>query len=355
MWLRSPAWDSFWMLAGAWFLALAAFGGPLKSGAAYVLTAAFWIAHRLASTYIAFCRPEYRELLRGQPERFVRAPAALAAAVFAFLLAPAWLVPLDPFARVLLLAGLDLAWEFWHFTTQHYGIASLYRLRAGQDPRGDGKEREKAFCLGVGGLALLAAAVFHAGRALRPEWPWAWLRWSGSAAVAAALAGACRAEFQHERPSLPKALYFASVALPPLAAFHMRSFAPMFIVVPVQHWLAALGLTLHMAGPAGKAEGWYRLWAWFDRPWRLLLLLVPLSAALAPTMRLASVEKQALLEALSSLSLALSGPHPSAALRVLLGLGFATSFLHYWMDRSVFRLSDPEVRARTLPLALRAP
>jgi hypothetical protein len=31
-------------------------------------------------------------------------------------------------------------------------------------------------------------------------------------------------------------------------------------------------------------------------------------------------------------------------LPALLALGFATGFLHYWLDRSVYRLSDPAVR-----------
>jgi hypothetical protein len=29
---------------------------------------------------------------------------------------------------------------------------------------------------------------------------------------------------------------------------------------------------------------------------------------------------------------------------MLVALGFATGFLHYWLDRAVYRLSDPAVR-----------
>jgi len=29
---------------------------------------------------------------------------------------------------------------------------------------------------------------------------------------------------------------------------------------------------------------------------------------------------------------------------VLLAIGFAGGFLHYWLDRAVYRLSDPGVR-----------
>jgi hypothetical protein len=31
-------------------------------------------------------------------------------------------------------------------------------------------------------------------------------------------------------------------------------------------------------------------------------------------------------------------------LPALLALGFATGFMHYWLDRAVYRFSDPAVR-----------
>jgi len=38
----------------------------------------------------------------------------------------------------------------------------------------------------------------------------------------------------------------------------------------------------------------------------------------------------------------------------LVALGFATGFTHYLLDRSVFRMSDPEVRAAASGLLARA-
>jgi hypothetical protein len=35
----------------------------------------------------------------------------------------------------------------------------------------------------------------------------------------------------------------------------------------------------------------------------------------------------------------------SLALPVLVAVGFATAFVHYHLDRAVFRFSDPEVRS----------
>ena len=36
---------------------------------------------------------------------------------------------------------------------------------------------------------------------------------------------------------------------------------------------------------------------------------------------------------------------PSSWVPMLLALGFATGFIHYLLDRSVYRISDPQVRA----------
>ena len=50
------------------------------------LTAAFWLGHRVCSTWLAYLTTAYRPLVRAEPVRFVVVPCAIAAACFAILL-----------------------------------------------------------------------------------------------------------------------------------------------------------------------------------------------------------------------------------------------------------------------------
>lgn len=373
-WLRSPAWDGFWLLAGLWALAAAVLleGTAAFGRLALALTLAFWIAHRLASAYLALCHGAYRRMVASHPAKFLGVPAAVLAGVTGVLLAPESLLPLPVGHRVLALAAVDLCWEGWHFAIQHYGVVSVYRLRAGQGAAAPAKAAEKAFCLAAGGGLVFAAAAYHlAPRHLFPLWT----PWAASALAAAGLAGMLARELREARPSGPKLLYLASVALPGAAAFHFDSLAPTLVVVPVQHWLAALGISLHMAAAPPGAEPapslWYRAWGWVNgRPWRVLPVLGAASAALAPVMKLAQAHKAGLAGALARLpeAPAAAAVRPlwdlpvfsglawildhSLAARLLLAVGFSTAFAHYLMDRWLFKLSDPEARRVALPLLL---
>jgi hypothetical protein len=82
------------------------------------------------------------------------------------------------------------------------------------------------------------------------------------------------------------------------------------------------------------------------RPWAILLLLTVLSVILLPVFE---VEGNRLDEAtyygdriFGAFALGLRN---STWIPALLALGFATGFIHYLLDRCIFRFSNPQVRS----------
>ena len=133
-WIRSATWDGFWVLGALWLAPLVAvvMRGGEEQGLDrvdtiyFVLTIAFWIGHRLSSSYLAYCTTAYRPLLQTQRVRFVWVPLAITVLVVLVLVPPddAW--PWTRLERVMALAILDYALVTYHFAAQHYGLLSLY-------------------------------------------------------------------------------------------------------------------------------------------------------------------------------------------------------------------------------------
>jgi hypothetical protein len=80
------------------------------------------------------------------------------------------------------------------------------------------------------------------------------------------------------------------------------------------------------------------------RPWALLLVLGLLSVLLLPVMEVEAIRVDGTYygdRIFGSLATALRN---STWVPALVALGFTTGFLHYWLDRAVYRLSRPAVR-----------
>ena len=80
------------------------------------------------------------------------------------------------------------------------------------------------------------------------------------------------------------------------------------------------------------------------RPWALLLVLGLLSVLLLPVMEVEAIGPGGTYygdRIFGALAVQL---RESDWVPALLAIGFATGFLHYWLDRAVYRLSDPGVR-----------
>jgi len=363
-WVRSPLWDGLFLLNALWLAPILLATSDetdrilTHSGIYLVLTALFWVGHRLSSTYLAYCTAAYRPLLRSQRTRFVLVPIGIAVTCFAILLPPDDAMGLTRTQRGLYLAILDYLLVTWHFASQHYGILSLYRLRAGQERSPGARQLDRAFALGVGGALIFGAEIVAGAVAFQPTWvdpvidP-GWLagvsasaRAVGSAIVVAATVVMLCFEIRGRRPSAARALYIAGVSLMAIAALHMDFFV-FLILWTAQHWIAAMGLSMLVAkgDPEPGPSPWYRGWhALNRRAWPVLLLLTAASLLLLPVLEVEAVDASgsyygdrifgALGEALRS----------SPLVPALLALGFTTGFVHYALDRAAFRFSHPEVR-----------
>ncbi len=348
-WIRGPWWDGFWVLSGVWLVPIVlwlwmrdgdAEGGALDAfyGA---LTALFWIGHRVSSAYLAWGTASYRPLVRARPLRFVVVPLLVTVACFALLLPPDDALPASRMERFVLLAIVDYTFAAQHFAAQHFGALSLYRTRVGGDARR--RRLDRLFALGVGGVLVVVADVLAGTVAYQDRWVDVWLAPSAIAAADGAIRGLAMAglfaltammlvaELRAPRPSPPRVLYVSGLAAMVALALQARSPFLFLVVWTSQHWIVATGLASE--APASGRRG------------AVVLALVVASIALLPFF-----EVEASFDGGPTYGDWIFGAF-GAALRTsawvpaLLAVGFASGFVHYLFDRSVYRFSDPAVRA----------
>jgi len=375
-WIKSPAWDLAWVLNALWMaplvLVLAWGQDDVRAGAVdtlfFALAVPLWFGHRAASVWLAYATPAYRPLLATQRTRFVTVPLAIAAACFAWLLAPESAIPVPLEARVLALAVVDYLLVSYHFAAQHFGLLSLYRARAGRARDARARRLDRWYALVVGGGFVVLAEALAGTIAYHEQWVDPLLGAIGADRAVDALRGGgvlvvagltvlmLRAELGSPQGSLPRAIYVVGVSAMVLVAFAAR--APFLFIVlwSVQHWTAAMGLaSLAASGvPAAPGSRWQRVLAPVNRRgWAVLLVLAVLGALLLPVMEVQAVSDEYVYADRIYGAFALwlrSSPFVPA----LLALGFASGFIHYVLDRAVFRFSSPEVR-KAAPGLLRSP
>ena len=359
-WIKSPAWDLVWVLNALWLAPLLFFlarghadvrTSPVDS-LFFVLAVPLWFGHRVSSAWLAYATPAYRPLLASQRLRFVIGPLAIAAACFAVLLAPGKLLPIPLTERVLWLTALDYLLVSYHFASQHFGLLSLYRVRAGRTSDGVTRWLDRWFALLVGGGFVVVADALSGSIALQERWvdPWLGPRLSsvfaqrlhdgGIAFVAIAAALMLLVELRSERPSPQRAAYVLSVSAMVLVAFLARDPFLFIVLWSVQHWTAAVGLTSLAASGGGKESGA----GWINRhSWAVVLVLAVLSALLLPLLEVEAVTDEYAYAGRVFGPAALWLRH-SPWVPALLALGFASGFIHYLLDRAAYRFSSPDVR-----------
>jgi len=366
-WVGGLAWDAFWLQSALWLVPLAlllanGYQDPGESPLDWLvfgLTALFWIGHRFGSTWLAYATTAYRPLLRAEPARFVVIPLAIAVVCFGILLPGDEALPFTRAERVLALATLDFVLVTYHFAAQHFGVLSLYRVRSGRSADVWTRRLDRIFALGAGGAlvvvveAVLQTALFQdvlAWQWLDPEWldeasgP---LRVLATTLVIALSVALFASEALAPRVSLPRILYVAGVVV--MVSVGLHTDRPMLFVAvwSAQHWLAATALATRVASaepPSAYSPVWQVLHAVNRRPWALLLVLGILSVLLLPVMEVEAIASDGthygdLIFGALAVELRESEWVPA-----LLALGFTTGFLHYWLDRAVYRLSRPAVR-----------
>jgi hypothetical protein len=366
-WVRGPVWDSFWMLSALWLAPLVfwlahGYSDPESSPLDVLyfgLTALFWIGHRLCSTWLAYCTEAYRPLLRSQPVRFVVLPLLVTLACFAIFLPPDLALPWTREQRLITLAIIDYAWVTWHFAAQHFGALSLYRSRAGRSSCPQTRRLDRFFALIVGGALVFVADVLAGTVAYQEQWidHWSFAAWIVSAqdeirlvaigALGLATALVLIAEFRAVAPSWPRVLYITGIALMVALALRPRSLFLFLVLWTSQHWILATGLASRTASnesPPRRGAIRGLLHGLNIRPWALLLFLMAISVMLLPFFEIEANRQAGTYYGDRIFGALAAALRTSSWMPALIALGFATGFVHYLLDRSVFRMSDAQVR-----------
>ena len=323
------------------------------------LTAFFWIGHRLSSTYLAYCTEAYRPLLRTQPIRFVALPLLVTVACFALFLPADSALPWTREERLVGLAIVDYAWVTYHFAAQHFGALSLYRARAGRGGCIQTRRLDRFFALSVGGVLVFVADILAGAVAYQDQWidRWFFPTWivsaqngiRGGAILVLFIATAVMlfAEARAPRWSLPRVLYIVGIAIMVGLALRPRSLFLFLVIWTSQHWILATGLASQTssAEPA-PTRGVVRgvLHKLNIRPWAVLLFLGMLSVVLLPLFEVEANREAGTYYGDRIFGAIATQLRTSSWVPALVALGFATGFIHYLLDRSVYRMSDPRVR-----------
>ena len=81
-----------------------------------------------------------------------------------------------------------------------------------------------------------------------------------------------------------------------------------------------------------------------SRPWAILVLLVVASVMLLPLFEVEAIDQEGKYYGDRIFGAIATGLRTSSWVPALLALGFATGFTHYLLDRSVYRMSSPQIR-----------
>ena len=380
-WIKSPAWDGFWIFAGVWAPALSVLlyfalrrltHAPPSDGLpaydAQKLAAIYLplsVLHRISTTFSVLGTPILRDEVRRNPRRYLGVPLAIVLGCLAlclcfvfhsaFAFMPA--VPGELWA-FFALAYVMIVWERWHFCAQEFGVLSIYRIRAQQfapeDKRFDrwytvvlmmGVNMVLFFCAGFSDIhdVLLHGtplSTYH-GPLLSSVALCAFL--FGMGIVVAALVR----EWRKPRRSLPKALFYLLIGGHSLLLyFFPKALGLFFLSYVLHHWVVAIGLFgrvgVNAYAPRAPLSG-----------------LIKLAARVGPVLVLVALWQIVFGDLDKGLSLA---PIPDArwfsgasfGAKLLAGFAmsvfFSLDFLHYYSDRCFYSFSNPAIRKRVAPL-----
>jgi hypothetical protein len=154
------------------------------------------------------------------------------------------------------------------------------------------------------------------------------------------------AEARAPRWSAPRLLYIAGVAMMVALALQPRSPFLFLVLWTAQHWIVATGLASRAAAaePAPRRGLLRVLHPVNVRPRAVVALLVAASFVLLPIFEVEASFDGGRFYGDRIFGACASALRTSRFVPALLALGFASGFVHYVLDRAVFRFSDRTVR-----------
>jgi hypothetical protein len=158
-------------------------------------------------------------------------------------------------------------------------------------------------------------------------------------------------------------LYILGLAAMVAIALRPRSLFLFLVIWTSQHWILATGLASQTpSGEPAPASGTVRrvFHALNARPWAILLVLVATSVLLLPFFEVEANREGGTYYGDRIFGALAAGLRTSSWVPALVAAGFATGFVHYLLDRSVYRMSDPRIRSAACgllnrPCKLRGP
>jgi hypothetical protein len=262
--------------------------------------------------------------------------------------------------RLVGLAIVDYAWVTYHFAAQHFGALSIYRARVGRSASLPTRRLDRFFALAVGGVLVFLADVLAGTVAYQEQWIDRWffptwmvsyqegIRIEATLVLLIVTAIMLFAEMRAERFSLPRVLYIVGLAVMVGMALRPRSLFLFLVIWTSQHWILATGLASQTpGGEPAPPRGLIRnvLHGLNIRPWAVLIFLMALSVVLLPFFEVEANRQDGTYYGDRIFGTIATALRTSSWVPALVALGFATGFIHYLLDRSVYRMSDPQVRA----------
>jgi len=320
----------------------------------------FWISHRFSSFYIAWGTRSYSTVRLNQPWRFFIFPVILVLSVFVLIFIPENVLPVPVPVRILWLMLLDFFWGMHHFAAQHYGMLRLLENRFNPLKANSSLLHDRLFCWGTGFVLVLIAEIIHGASFLQHKniLPIMSNNWGdevtnlilnlGTFLVLIITATMIRTAFL-QNSGIPKILYILGLGIMVTGAFQLHPIE-FLMLWTLQHWITTLGLTVQMGGNEVKKNFEFRnkifkkySFSECQNQWIVLISLCSISVILTPFFEIEAVSLGASYSELVFPSL-IYWLENSSWVTILVGVGLATGFLHYLMDRAVYRLSDAETR-----------
>lgn len=374
LWLQSPGWDFAWLMAGLWLLPLVVLAlalGETRSFNHVFIPASIlflWGGHTLSPILSAWTNGALRPAMIAAPGRFVVVPLAVMGLTLAFGAAAALWASAHSLENLWLvsLVCVFVPWNTWHFTAQHFGILSIYRVldartSAASSPASKFSQHQRrldrGFCI-VQTLVLLPLAWYTQSRRLGPFFNALPAPVEGGLlahaviVVSVALTALMLAsEFKRAEGSLGRAGYIAAIGIQaPLAAVAYPVFH--FALFSVAHWVAALALAGRLLAGATPAPT-RRRFGGHTRFALSLLMLAALSWGMDWLFQGGlSVKAFYWIELVFGREYVTEPPTLSLGLvdGLVAGGYFGISFVHIIYDRYLYSFSRQEIQRAVVPI-----